>query len=86
MHDVHCDICAIYIAWRGEARLSPLHGGFQVSDLLLSIIMLAGLMLSIGGGWMIAKRRNYKQGLLMLIAALVMFGNVAIWLAPTKGG
>jgi LPXTG-motif cell wall-anchored protein len=57
-----------------------------VSDLVLSIIMLAGLMLLVGGGWMIAKRRDYKRGLLMLIAALVMFGNVAIWVVPVKGG
>lgn len=55
-----------------------------MSDLVLSIIMLAGLMLLAGGGWMIAKRHDYKRGVLMLIAALVMFGNVAIWVMPLK--
>ena len=57
-----------------------------MSDLVLSIIMLAGLFLLGGGVWMIAKRRDYKRGLLMLIAALVMFGNVAVWVVPVKGG
>ena len=57
-----------------------------MSDLVLSIIMLAGLFLLGGGGWMIAKRRDYKRGLLMLIAALVMFGNVAVWVVPVNGG
>jgi hypothetical protein len=56
-----------------------------VSDLVLSIIMLAGLFLLGGSGWMIAKRRDYKRGLLMLIAALVMFGNVAVWVVPVNG-
>ncbi|HKR16253.1 MAG TPA: LPXTG cell wall anchor domain-containing protein [Rhizorhapis sp.] len=57
-----------------------------MSDLVLSIIMLAGLMLLGGGLWMIFKRRDQKRGLLMLIAALVMFANVAVWLVPVKGG
>ncbi|MCF8706469.1 LPXTG cell wall anchor domain-containing protein [Rhizorhapis sp. SPR117] len=57
-----------------------------MSDLVLSIIMLAGLMLFAGGGWMLIKRRDAKRGLLMLIAALVMFANVVIWLVPIKGG
>ena len=56
-----------------------------MSDLVLSIIMLAGLFLLGGGVWMIAKRRDYKRGLLMLIAALVMFGNVAVWVVPVGG-
>lgn len=57
-----------------------------MSDFVLSIIMLAGILLLLGGGWMIAKRRDYKRGLLMLIAALVMFGNVAVWVMPLKVG
>ncbi len=56
-----------------------------MSDLVLSIFMLAGLFLLGGSGWMIAKRRDYKRGLLMLIAALVMFGNVAVWVVPVGG-
>lgn len=57
-----------------------------VSDLVLSIIMLAGLLLLSGSQWMIYKRKDYKRGLLMLVAALVMFGNVAVWMMPVKGG
>ena len=50
---------------------------------LLSIAMLAVLALALGGGWMIARRREKKQGVLMLIAALVLLGNVLIWAWPT---
>lgn len=57
-----------------------------MSDLVLSTIMLAGLMLLAGGLWMIFKRKDHKRGLLMLVAALVMFGNIAVWLIPVKGG
>lgn len=56
-----------------------------MSDLVLSIIMLAGLLLLVGSGWMIVKRRDRKRGLLMLVAAAVMFANVAIWVMPLKG-
>jgi len=49
---------------------------------LLSISMFAVFALVAGGGWMIAKRDNKKQGLLMLIAALVLLGNVLIWAWP----
>jgi hypothetical protein len=49
---------------------------------LLSISMLAVFALVAGGGWMIAKKRNRKQGVLMLVAALVLLGNVLIWAWP----
>ena len=49
---------------------------------LLSISMLAVLALALGGGWTIAKRDNKKQGVLMLIAALVLLSNVLIWAWP----
>lgn len=29
--------------------------------------------------WLIAKRRDLKKGILMLVAALVTLGNVLIW-------
>jgi hypothetical protein len=47
--------------------------------LILSILMLAAFALSAGGLWLIAKRRNAKQGGLMLLAAAVMLVNVLIW-------
>lgn len=53
------------------------------SGTILSLLMLAGLMLAAGGVWVLVKQpRNRRQGWLMLVAALVMFGNVAIWAMP----
>jgi hypothetical protein len=46
---------------------------------LLSIAMLAAFALAGGGIWMISKRRDVRKGILMLIAALVLLGNVLIW-------
>lgn len=53
-----------------------------VGPLLLSLAMLAVLSLGAGGTWLIVKQRDRKRGLLMLIAALVIFGNVLIWTVP----
>ncbi len=53
---------------------------------ILSILMLAGVALLAGGLYLIFRMKDRKRGLLMLVAALVMFGNVAIWIAPTKTG
>ena len=50
---------------------------------LLSVSMLAVFALALGGGWIIAKRSEKKQGLLMLIAAAVLLANVLIWAWPT---
>ena len=50
--------------------------------LTLSLLMLAGLLLASGGIWMIVKGRDRTRALLMLAAAAVMFGNVAIWALP----
>ena len=47
--------------------------------LILSVLMLATFALGAGGAWMIVKRGNVKKGALMLLAALVMLGNVLIW-------
>jgi hypothetical protein len=52
---------------------------------ILSILMLAGLALSAGGIYLIGARRNYKQGWLMIVAAMVMFANVVIWALPVPG-
>jgi len=49
---------------------------------LLSVAMLAVFALALGGGWSIIKRRETKQGVLMLIAALVLLANVLIWAWP----
>ena len=49
---------------------------------LLSISMLAVFALCAGGGWVIAKRAEKKQGVLMLIAAAVLLANILIWAWP----
>ena len=44
--------------------------------------MLAGTALLAGGIFVLRKGANKRQGWLMLVAAAVMFGNVAIGLIP----
>lgn len=53
-----------------------------MSGTVLSILMLAGIALTGGGVYSIANKRDRKQSVLMLIAGLVMFANVAIMTFP----
>ncbi|MEO9911980.1 MAG: hypothetical protein ABJF89_15595 [Parasphingorhabdus sp.] len=53
-----------------------------MSNLILSVLMLAGAALLIGGIYVLRKGVNKRQGLLMLVAAAVMFGNVWIGSIP----
>lgn len=53
-----------------------------MNELALSIAMIATFLLAGGGVWLIARRRDIKRGVLMIIAALVIAGNVAIWTVP----
>lgn len=53
---------------------------------ILSILMLAGAALLAGGIYLIVRMKDRKRGLLMLVASVVMFGNVAIWITPTPSG
>jgi predicted MFS family arabinose efflux permease len=46
---------------------------------LLAITMIAAFVLVIGGVQMIVRQRQPKKGALMLVAALVLVGNVLIW-------
>ncbi|HET9639750.1 MAG TPA: hypothetical protein VFP12_11125 [Allosphingosinicella sp.] len=46
---------------------------------LLSIAVLAAFALVAGGAWLLIKRNERKKGILMLIAAAVLFGNVLVW-------
>lgn len=48
------------------------------SSLIMSLLMLAGFALAAGGVYLTAKRKDRRRGLLMMVAALVMWGNVAI--------
>jgi hypothetical protein len=47
--------------------------------LFLSLAMLAAFALAGGGAWLIVKARERKKGVLMIIAALVLVGNVLVW-------
>lgn len=48
----------------------------------LSLLMLAAFALAIGGSWLIAKAKDRRRGILMLVAAAVFLGNVLIWTLP----
>ncbi|TXC70826.1 hypothetical protein FSB78_07650 [Sphingomonas ginsenosidivorax] len=44
-----------------------------------AIAMLGAFACIIGGGMLIAKQRDVKKGVLMLVMAAVLIGNVLIW-------
>lgn len=49
---------------------------------ILSLLMLAGMALTGGGIYAIVRKRDRKRGILMIVAGLVMFANVAITAMP----
>lgn len=49
---------------------------------ILAILMLAAFLLAGGGAYALYRRRDVKKGVLMLLCALVLFGNVLIWTLP----
>jgi hypothetical protein len=48
------------------------------ASLILSFAMLAALALFIAGGALIIRNRDRRRGALMIVAGLVIIGNVAI--------
>ena len=46
---------------------------------LLSLAMIVAFLLGGGGMWLIVRRGDVKKGVLMLVAALVLLGNVLLW-------
>lgn len=46
---------------------------------IASVLMIAGFLLAAGGLYLIVARSERSKGLLMIVAALVMFANVLIW-------
>jgi high-affinity Fe2+/Pb2+ permease len=50
-----------------------------IASAALSLAVLAAFALAGGGLFLIFAQRNRKQGLLMLVAAAVLFANVLIW-------
>lgn len=54
-----------------------------MSDTIISILMLTGVLLT-GGAVYVFRKGDRRRALLMLVAALVMFANVTIWLVPVE--
>jgi hypothetical protein len=54
----------------------------KVDPTALTIMMLAFFCLVTGGIYSISKRNEKKQGWLMLVAAVVLLGNVLVWTWP----
>lgn len=54
-----------------------------MSDTIMSVLMLTGVVLT-GGAVYVFRTGDRRRALLMLVAALVMFANIAVWLIPTK--
>lgn len=54
-----------------------------MTDTILSVLMLTGVLLT-AGAIIVFRKGDRRRALLMLVAALVMFANIAIWLAPAK--
>jgi hypothetical protein len=52
---------------------------YTIAAAMLSIAMLAAFALAGGGAWLLIRRNERKQGVLMLLASAVLFGNVLIW-------
>lgn len=48
----------------------------------MSIAVIAVFLLLAGGAHMIWRRRDAKKGALMLVAGLVLLGNVLVWTWP----
>ena len=53
-----------------------------IASAALSLAVMAVFALTAGGLYLLLKSRNRKHGLLMLLAAAVLFGNVLIWTLP----
>jgi hypothetical protein len=52
--------------------------------LLLSLAVLASIALGVGGVWRIIRQADRRRGVLMIVAALVLLGNVLIWAWPVR--
>ena len=55
-----------------------------MSDLILSITVLAALILFAGAAFMWRNQGNSRKALLMAVLGFVMLANVAIWAIPVE--
>jgi len=55
-----------------------------MSDVLMTVVMLAIIALVLGAG-MIWRAGDRRRAVLMVIAAVVLAGNVAVWILPVTG-
>lgn len=51
----------------------------SIANAAPAIAMLGAFACAIGGGYLIATKRDAKKGALMLVMAAVLVGNVMIW-------
>ncbi|VVT12768.1 conserved hypothetical protein [Sphingomonas sp. EC-HK361] len=51
----------------------------SIANAAPAIAMLAAFACAIGGGYLLATKRDVKKGALMLVMAAVLVGNVMIW-------
>lgn len=83
--EIRCGIFLCEKAWPNNG-LPDLRGrrdggcpeGLLMAGIFLSVAMLGVIALTIGGGWLIANGRDRRRGILMLVAAAVLLGNVLI--------
>lgn len=57
-----------------------------MTDLVMSIVMLAAILLLIGAYAMWKRTGELKQPALMVLLAAIAIGNVLIWTIPTSDG
>ena len=65
-----------------QTRLSFTEGNHDLSGLsstVLAIAMLAACLLVVGGIRLVMRKADRSRGILMILAALVLVGNVVIW-------
>jgi hypothetical protein len=55
-----------------------------MQSFVLTVAMLAVFALIAGGAWLVGKARDRKRGVLMIVAAVVLLGNVLIWSWPVQ--
>ncbi len=67
------------------AKCGPARYCHVMFDVILSLVMLCALALLAGGTYLLVKGVR-KQGVLMIVLALVMVANAAIWVIPDSEG